>query len=75
MSGITPTLVADFAPAHLRGTYQGAFQLAWGVATLVAPAAGAAVLQTFGGPALWGGIFALGAGAALGYLVVVPERA
>src|SRR5262249_19464846 len=36
-AGIGPTIVSDLAPVRLRGTYQGAFHMAWGLASLVGP--------------------------------------
>jgi MFS family permease len=52
---VTGALVANLSPAHLRGRYQGLFGLSWGVAMLVAPALGGALLGRVGAPALWAG--------------------
>ncbi|MFO0585028.1 MAG: MFS transporter [Anaeromyxobacter sp.] len=57
------TLVADLAPAALRGRYQGAFSMSWGIAFSVAPLVGGEVLARFGARTLWLGC--LGAGAVL----------
>ena len=48
-STAAPTLVAAMSPPHRRGVYQGAFQLAWGLSTMVAPIIGTATLAHFGG--------------------------
>jgi MFS family permease len=56
--------VADIAPTHLRGRYQGAWGLMWGLAFMLGPAIGAA-LFAWNGDAFWllcgllGGISAL----------------
>ena len=54
-----PALVADFAPADRRGAYQGTYQLAWAVASTVAPMLGSLVLARLGAPALWLGCLAV----------------
>jgi MFS family permease len=48
-----PTLVAQMAPSDRRGTYQGTYQLAWGIASTAAPALGSLVLVRLGPVALW----------------------
>lgn len=60
--GNTPTgqaIVARLSPDHLRGRYQGVYQLAWTLGQVAAPLAGGAVLTAFGGPPLWIGCFAV----------------
>jgi MFS family permease len=57
---VSPSVVADLAPAELRGSYQGAFQMSWGLAFCVAPALGGWVLGRYGGLTLWGGCLLLG---------------
>jgi MFS family permease len=52
-STAAPALVAELAPASRRGAYQGTYQLAWGVASVVAPSLGTFVLARFGSRALW----------------------
>lgn len=54
-STASPAIVADLAPVAQRGAYQGAFQLTWGTAIMVAPALGSLVLARLGSGALWGG--------------------
>jgi MFS family permease len=64
-STATPALIADLAPVQQRGRYQGAFQLTWGVAGVVAPALGGAVLGAWGAGPLWASCLVLGLTAAL----------
>ena len=74
-SSAMPAVVAEIAPAHRRGVYQGWWMMAWGAATFVAPLVGSRVLGTFGAPALWGGCFALGILCAAGHLLFEGLRA
>jgi len=53
-------VVAGLSPTDMRGRYQGAFSLSFGLGTLVAPIAGTAVLDRWGSTALWGGCLAIG---------------
>ena len=53
-STASPAIVAELAPVAQRGTYQGAFQLTWGTAIMVAPVLGSLVLARLGSSALWG---------------------
>jgi MFS family permease len=53
VSSSAPALVADLAPADRRGVYQGTYQLAWAIASTVAPMLGSLVLARLGAPALW----------------------
>jgi MFS family permease len=71
---IAPTVVADLAPGDRRGVYQGAYQLAWGGATFVAPALGSLVLGRLGARAVWLGCLGLGSLVALGQLAIAPAR-
>jgi MFS family permease len=68
-------VIADRAPADLRGTYQGVFQLAFGGASLLAPLVGSLALARLGRAALWGGCLGLCAVAATAYLVLEPRLA
>ena len=65
---------ADMAPVALRGRYQGAFGMSWGIAATLAPAAGSSALARLGPAGLWGGCFALGLLAALGQLAARRSR-
>ena len=68
-----PVLLADLAPAQHRGGYQGAFQLTWGFAGMVAPALGSLVLAAAGGRALWLGCLATGLTAAVLHLTLTAR--
>jgi MFS family permease len=63
-------VVADLAPSDLRGRYQGANGLAFGLGSFLAPALGALVLQTMGSVAVWLGCLAAGLGVAAGQLAM-----
>jgi MFS family permease len=67
-------LVADLAPARLRGRYQGVNGMAWGLASALGPALGGAVLARLGGGWLWGGCAAACALAAAGHALSGPGR-
>jgi MFS family permease len=74
ISAVAPTLIADLAPLHLRGSYQGGFQISWGGASLLGPALGSLVLSRLGGRALWGLCLLLGVVSAIGQLLQAPAR-
>lgn len=63
-------LVADLSPPELRGRYQGANGLAFGLASFVAPALGALVLQRLGSAAVWTGCLLAGLAVAAGQLAL-----
>jgi MFS family permease len=73
-SPVTPTLVADLAPAELRGSYQGVIQLTFSVAACMAPGVGSLVLGRLGAPWLWGGCLGISMLAAALHLAIVPAR-
>ena len=52
-STAAPALIAELSPVEQRGTYQGTFQLGWGLASMVAPIIGSQMLARLGAPALW----------------------
>lgn len=52
-NAVGPALVADLAPAHLRGRYNGVFGTAFGAAAFVAPIVGTITLQHLGEGWLW----------------------
>lgn len=54
-STAAPALVAELAPIHQRGAYQGTYQLACGLSFTFAPVIGSLVLARLGSGALWGG--------------------
>ena len=69
LSATIGPLVADLAPAAVRGRYMAAFNLSWGVGLLLGPAIGGLVVGSFVRPAMW----LLWAAVAAG-LVVWAER-
>ncbi len=70
---VASAYVADIAPEHLRGRYQGAWGFTWGLAFMLGPAIGAAVFA-WSAEALWLGCGALGVLAALLLLAAQPQR-
>lgn len=54
-NAVGPAMVADLAPAHLRGRYNGVFGTAFGAAAFVAPIVGTVTLQHLGEGWLWAG--------------------
>jgi len=73
--GVLPTanaLVADVALPSMRGRYQGAYGLSFGAAGFGAPLIGTAVLQHWGGAALWTACLVAGIGVAAGQLALAP---
>ena len=69
---IAPALVADLAPARLRGSYQGLLAAAWTLAHAAGPAAGGAVFEKLGSATLWTGCLVLGAATAAALLALAP---
>jgi MFS family permease len=49
---VASAYVADIAPVHLRGRYQGAFGLTWGISFMLGPLLGA-VFFAWNGDAFW----------------------
>src|SRR5687767_14010811 len=70
---VASTVVADVAPRHMRGRYQGASGLAFGLATCLAPLLGTVVFERFGSAALWSACLALGGAVAGGHLLLGPR--
>jgi MFS family permease len=71
------SLVADLAPVDLRGTYQGAFAMAFTTAFASAPTFGGYVLAHAGARWLWIVCLAIGLAVALGFLMlsrVIPRH-
>jgi MFS family permease len=73
-AAVGPSVVADLAPAALRGRYQGVFGFSFATASLVAPLAGGAVYQHLGSTVLWVGAAVLSLGAGVGHLAAGPAR-
>ncbi|MBT2441102.1 MFS transporter [Streptomyces sp. ISL-36] len=53
VAGIAAAIIANLAPAHARGRYQGAFSWAWGVARFGALTLGVTVYTGLGPAPLW----------------------
>ncbi|MFE5715813.1 MFS transporter [Streptomyces sp. NPDC056501] len=73
VAGIAAGVVANLAPAHARGRYQGAFSWTWGVARFAALTVGVAAYTTLGPAALWWTALAAGSAAAAGTLALAPR--
>ncbi|WP_314614530.1 MFS transporter [Streptomyces stackebrandtii] len=73
VAGIAAGVVANLAPSHARGRYQGAFGWTWGVARFAALTVGVAAYTTLGPAALWWTALAAGTAAAAGTLVLAPR--
>jgi MFS family permease len=58
-NAVGPAMVADIAPAHLRGRYNGVIGMSFGAAALVAPLVGTQVFENYGETALWTGCLVL----------------
>ncbi|MGW8599598.1 MFS transporter [Streptomyces sp. NPDC055893] len=65
VAGIAAGVVANLAPAHARGRYQGAFSWTWGLARFAALTLGVAMYTTLGPSALWWTALVAGAAAAV----------
>ncbi|MCP3102119.1 MFS transporter [Myxococcus sp. K15C18031901] len=71
---VAPSVVTDLAPVRLRGSYQGAYHMLWGLASTVAPALGGWVLGRAGTGVLWMGCLALGLVCAGRQLAIAGNR-
>jgi MFS family permease len=69
---IANAVVADVALPEMRGRYQGAYGITFGLASFAAPLLGTFVLQHWGPAALWGGCLVLGLLVAAGQLALAP---
>ncbi|WP_344823254.1 MFS transporter [Actinocorallia longicatena] len=72
VGGIAASLVANLAPAHARGRYQGAFQWTWGLARFAALTVGATVYAQVSPSAVWWSSAIGGVAAAVGVLALMP---
>jgi MFS family permease len=63
-NAVGPALVADIAPAALRGRYNGVIGMSFGAAAFVAPLVGTRVFDEYGEPALWIGCLVISIAAA-----------
>jgi MFS family permease len=71
---VASAIVADLAPPDLRGRYQGAFSMSWGLAFTLSPLVGGEVLHRWGGRTLWLGCLATCLVIAAGHLAAGPAR-
>ncbi|MGW5355304.1 MDR family MFS transporter [Streptomyces sp. NPDC004031] len=63
--------VADLAPQHARGRYQGVSTLAWAAAAFVGPLVGGFTLEYAGRATVWLGCAVVGTVASVGYWVLL----
>ncbi len=73
-SPVAGALSADLAPVALRGRYQGAFGMSWGIAATAAPVLGSVALVRLGPAGVWGGCLLLGMAGAAGQLAARRSR-
>ncbi|MEU7075373.1 MFS transporter [Streptomyces narbonensis] len=73
VAGIAAGVVANLAPAHARGRYQGAFSWTWGVARFAALTVGVAAYTTLGPGVLWWTALLAGSAAAAATLLLAPR--
>jgi MFS family permease len=66
---VASALVAELAPADLRGRYQGSYAMVWGLALTLGPLAGGEVYGRGGSAALWIACLALALLVAAGHLL------
>ncbi len=71
---VAAALVSNLSPADLRGRYQGAYSMCWGVAFTLSPLLGGELLGRLGGRALWLICLAIGVAVALGHLAAAGPR-
>ncbi len=71
---VASTMVADLAPAALRGRYQGAFAMCWGAAFTVSPFVAGEVMQRLGARALWLLCLAVALAVSAGHLLTAEPR-
>jgi MFS family permease len=67
-------LVAELAPTELRGRYQGAFAMSWGVAFTIGPVAAGEVIQHLGSRTLWLLCLGVAGAVSVGHLVTAEPR-
>jgi MFS family permease len=71
---VASTVVANLAPPALRGRYQGAFAMSWGVAFTISPLAAGEVIQRFGSRTLWLLCLAVAVAVSAGHLLTAEPR-
>ncbi|MGW2300481.1 MFS transporter [Streptomyces sp. NPDC001809] len=73
VAGIAAGVVANLAPAHARGRYQGAFSWTWGLARFAALTLGVAAYTTLGPSVLWWTALVAGTAAAVGTVALTAR--
>lgn len=73
VAGIAATVVANLAPPHARGRYQGAFSWTWGVARFTALTLGVTLYTGLGASTLWWTALAGGLAAAAATLALTTR--
>jgi MFS family permease len=71
---VASALVANLAPVALRGRYQGAFGMVWGMSMGLSPILGGQVLDRLGAPALWALCLGVGITVGAGHLLTGSAR-
>jgi MFS family permease len=71
---VASTMVANLAPPALRGRYQGAFAMCWGLAFTLSPLAAGEVMQRLGARALWLICFGVAVVVCAGHLLTAEPR-
>jgi len=71
---VASTLVANLSPPALRGRYQGAFSMCWGIAFTLAPLGAGEAMQRFGSRTLWLICFAVAVAVSFGHLITAEPR-
>src|SRR5712664_2127772 len=71
---VAATMVANLAPAALRGRYQGAFAMSWGAAFTVSPFVAGEVMQRLGARTLWLLCLAVALAVYAGHLLTAEPR-
>jgi MFS family permease len=71
---VASTVVADLAPPALRGRYQGAFSMGWGVALVLSPLGAGEAMQRLGARMLWLLCLAVALAVAAGHLLTADGR-
>jgi MFS family permease len=69
---VGPTIVSLLAPPNLRGAYQGAYGLAWALASSIGPLFAGQVLERLGSQTLWLGAATLGLLCAISFILLAP---
>ena len=71
---VASTMVANLSPPALRGRYQGAFSMCWGIAFTLAPLGAGEAMQRFGSRTLWLICLAVAVAVSFGHLVTAEPR-